>query len=160
MTTRRVVSADSCAIGAIPASGICVRTPQRSGARLIIWRDIVGRTRTLTADAAFNQFWVAYPKHVAKVDALKAWHQVRPSPDDVKQMVTALGWQSQTPAWTKDRGAFVPYPASWLRGRRWEDEAPRDAPVKAGGWACPHDPPCMDGATKCDLRTRLGRVKL
>jgi hypothetical protein len=27
--------------------------------------------------------------------------------------------------WTKDGGQFIPMPATWLNGRRWEDETPK-----------------------------------
>ena len=26
--------------------------------------------------------------------------------------------------WKKDRGRYIPLPASWLNGKRWEDELP------------------------------------
>jgi len=74
------------------------------------------------ANDLFDQFWAAYPRHVAKQDAKKAWNQIAPTPELVEIMLDALAWQCRQPAWTKDGGAFVPHPATWLRGGRWEDE--------------------------------------
>lgn len=73
-------------------------------------------------DEHFNTFWQAFPRRVAKADALKAWGQINPTPELVDTMLDALQWQTRQPGWVKDGGAYVPYPASWLRGRRWEDE--------------------------------------
>ena len=80
------------------------------------------RLRTLTADDLFDKFWQTFPRHVAKQDAVKAWAQLHPSAELVDIMIAALAWQCQQPSWTKDGGAYIPYPASWIRGRRWEVE--------------------------------------
>lgn len=37
-------------------------------------------------------------------------------------MVTAIGRQRQSKDWIKDSGQYIPHPATWLNGRRWEDE--------------------------------------
>lgn len=76
-------------------------------------------------DPQFARFWAAYPRRVAKKDARKAWAKLRPSSADVDQMVAALEWQIHQPAWLKDEGAFIPYPASWLNAERWTDEPPK-----------------------------------
>lgn len=75
----------------------------------------------------FDEFWAAYPRKVGKKDAQKAWDQLKPSADVQKDILDALTWQRQQPAWVKDEGQFVPYPATWLRGERWTDE-PFQAP--------------------------------
>jgi hypothetical protein len=75
-------------------------------------------------DPQWLKFWNAYPKRVAKKEARKAWARLRPSPVDVERMLIALAWQTQQPAWLKNGGAYVPYPASWLNAERWDDEPP------------------------------------
>ena len=72
-------------------------------------------------DQEFESFWSAYPKKVAKQDALKAWGQVTP---DLQAVLDSLRWQRKQEDWTKDAGKFVPYPATWLRDKRWQDEMP------------------------------------
>jgi hypothetical protein len=82
-------------------------------------------------DQQFQRFWDAYPKRVSKKDARLAWTQIDPTPAQVDRMVSALAWQCQQPAWTKDGGMFVPYPASWLRAERWTDEPPKAMTVRS-----------------------------
>lgn len=75
-------------------------------------------------DPGFVNFWNAYPKRVAKKDARIAWAKLNPNPQLVVRIINAVAWQREQPAWTKDGGQYVPYPASWLRAERWTDEAP------------------------------------
>lgn len=75
----------------------------------------------------FDLFWEAYPKKLNKADAVKAWKYVKA---DLQTILDALQWQKDLPDWKKESGQFVPYPASYLRGRRWEDEKPQ--PIKRG----------------------------
>ena len=70
----------------------------------------------------FDEFWKAYPRHVDKQKARKAWAKLRPPP--LKAILEALAWQRELPEWRKEHGGFVPYPATYLNGRRWEDEPP------------------------------------
>ena len=37
-------------------------------------------------------------------------------------LIDAIEKQKQTPDWNKENGKYIPYPATWLNGRRWEDE--------------------------------------
>lgn len=71
---------------------------------------------------SFAQFWSIYPNHKAKADALKAWTKLNPDDDLTKAILSAIAAQKQSEAWTKDGGRFIPLPATWIRGRRWEDE--------------------------------------
>ena len=71
-------------------------------------------------DSRFDTFWKVYPRRVGKQDALKAWHQAHVDDELLVLIIKALEWQVQT--W--DDIKFVPHPASWIRGRRWEDENP------------------------------------
>jgi uncharacterized protein YdaU (DUF1376 family) len=79
------------------------------------------------ADPLFARFWDAYPRHTGKANAEKAWRKLGPDEDLVDTMLAALAWQRRQPSWTKDGGAFIPHPASWLNQRRWEDEHPDGA---------------------------------
>lgn len=70
----------------------------------------------------FNAFWAAYPKKAGKADALKAWNKLAPDVVLQEQMGKALEVQKQSQQWRKDGGQYIPMPATWLNGRRWEDE--------------------------------------
>lgn len=77
-----------------------------------------------TADAVFgfDSFWAAYPNKKGKGQALKIWSRLKPSNDLLQTMLNALYDQKRSEAWTKDEGRFIPHPATWLNGMRWEDE--------------------------------------
>ena len=76
----------------------------------------------------FDRFWGAYPRKVSKADARKAFAKLNPDAALVEDMLRALDWQKRLPEWTKDGGQFIPYPATWLNARRWEDE-PEGSPT-------------------------------
>ena len=73
----------------------------------------------------FNQFWDAYPKHIAKQSAVKAFEKLKPDEKLLESMLKAIARQKESKQWEKDGGAFIPYPATWLNQRRWEDELPQ-----------------------------------
>ena len=71
--------------------------------------------------ANFNEFWSAYPRKIAKADAERAWDKIRP---DIQTVLTALEWQCKTEDWTKEGVKYIPFPATYLNSRRYEDEKP------------------------------------
>lgn len=73
----------------------------------------------------FERFWVAYPKKQNRAAAMRAWAKLSPDLELCRVMVDALRWQRETDQWRRDGGRFIPSPASWLRGRCWEDEPSR-----------------------------------
>ena len=73
----------------------------------------------------FNKFWTAYPKHIAKQSAVKAFEKLKPDEKLLEAMLKAIAMQKESKQWEKDGGAFIPYPATWLNQRRWEDELPQ-----------------------------------
>lgn len=89
--------------------------------------------RTAPAGAGldgFDAFWEIYPKKKSRADAERAWRKLAPSPELSRRIQAAVAAQRVTPDWQKDGGQFVPYPATWLNGRRWEDET-RPVSLKA-----------------------------
>ncbi len=104
------------------------------------------RTAPSAADEAFAEFWQAYPKKRSKSDAERAWRKLAPSPFLCRQIQDAIAAQRNTLDWQKDDGRFVPFPATWLNGRRWEDEpgvtpAPQTLAVVVTVYAHPLPPP-------------------
>lgn len=69
--------------------------------------------------SGFEEFWIAYPKKMAKQAARTAWKKVNVSLDVIRASLEKF---KLTPDWTKEDGKFIPYPSTWLNGRRWEDE--------------------------------------
>jgi hypothetical protein len=74
------------------------------------------------ADEAFDQFWQQYPNKVAKANALKAWKKIKPDDALLVKILASLTVAKDSDGWKKDEGKFIPHPATWLNGRRWEDE--------------------------------------
>lgn len=70
----------------------------------------------------FTQFWSAYPKKKGKQAAEKAFKKIAPDETLLKTMLNALEEQKRSAEWQKDNGQFIPHPATWLNGKRWEDE--------------------------------------
>ena len=68
----------------------------------------------------FDSFWSAYPRKVAKAEARKAFTKITVP---LETILSAITEARKSPDWTKDGGRFIPYPASWLNGKRWEDES-------------------------------------
>lgn len=83
-------------------------------------RDSKSTSRKDQSTEGFDDFWSLYPRKEAKQAALKAWRKVKA--DELPAILAALRVATHTEQWQKDGGQFVPLPASWLNGRRWEDE--------------------------------------
>ena len=66
----------------------------------------------------FDEFWKHYPRKVSKPNALKAWLKVKPDDELTKTIISAISKQNLS---AKEE-QFIPHPASWLNGKRWEDE--------------------------------------
>jgi hypothetical protein len=71
---------------------------------------------------SFDEFWKAYPRKIAKADARKAWEQTEKFRPKTEEVLKAVETAKKTEDWRKDGGKFIPYPATWLRGERWEDD--------------------------------------
>lgn len=76
------------------------------------------------AGELFNRFWASYPRKTAKRNALRAFEKLNVTEALLTEMLAALDWQRHSEQWTKDNGSYIPHPATWLNGRRWEDEQP------------------------------------
>lgn len=85
----------------------------------------------IQADDGFAAFWAVYPRHVAKMAAQRAWATAtRWTPPDV--IVAAAASYAQQCAGKDPK--YIAHPATWLNGRRWQDEAAEAAPPKPHGY--------------------------
>jgi len=71
---------------------------------------------------SFNAFWACYPKKVDKQEAKKAWRKIKPNAELADEIMSGLQKWTESYDWLKDDGRYIPYPATWLNKRRWEDE--------------------------------------
>jgi hypothetical protein len=85
-----------------------------------------------TLEESFDRFWDAYPRKDAKQAAQKAWRKLKPDADLVATIVAAV--ERQAKGWKDPQ--FIPLPASWLNGARWNDQGPRvrDGPTAVAMW--------------------------
>jgi hypothetical protein len=82
-------------------------------------------------DRRFDDFWSAYPKKVAKPTAYEAFAKCNPDDALLSQMLAAIAVQSSSQNWTKEDMKFVPNPAKWLNGARWQDGDVQDDYISA-----------------------------
>ena len=87
----------------------------------------------------FERFWRSYPNKKAKEKARRAWNRIKPDLDLCRKMAAALELDKKSHEWQKEGGRYIPHPATWLNGRRWEDEhaapalPPPDTPLRGEG---------------------------
>lgn len=82
-----------------------------------------------TRGAAFEKFWSAYPRKEGKQEARAAFEKVSVSLDI---LLEALERHKRSAQWCKDNGQFIPHPATWLNGKRWEDQPVMDSSIPKG----------------------------
>jgi hypothetical protein len=98
------------------------KPPEGAEGVLALTLDVEGQDQPRDEYAPdFAAFWNAYPRKKSKGDAWKVWQRLK-CKSLLQQILTAVKVQRQTHDWTKDNGQFIPYPASWLNDRAWEDD--------------------------------------
>ena len=70
----------------------------------------------------FEKFYSVYPKKKKRAEAEKAFSKINPDEGLLKIIISAVERSKQSEDWIKENGQYIPYPSSWLNGRRWEDE--------------------------------------
>ena len=79
-------------------------------------------------EQAFARFWKAYPRKVNKPGAKRAFDKLPVDDGLLSVMLSAIDKQKASAQWQENGGQYIPHPATWLNGRRWEDEIQRIAP--------------------------------
>lgn len=74
------------------------------------------------AQTLFARFWAAYPRKKSKGRAEKAWRKLNPSEQLTVEILQAVDRAKTSEDWRKESGKYIPYPATWLNDRGWEDE--------------------------------------
>jgi hypothetical protein len=117
--------------------------------------DVIGaindaESKTVAED--FAAFWLAYPVHIGRLAALKAYAKARKLAPAADILAGIDRYIANKPAWQ----AFA-HASSWLNAGRWADEfmERRRAPR-----TCPHTPPCVEGPNwRCHQRTEMDRYR-
>lgn len=94
-------------------------------------------TRTGKRDplSGFEAFYQAYPRKKAKPKAEALWAKLKPAPELQSVIIKAATALAASPDAKRDGGKFLPYPATWIKDRRWEDETQQIAGVYSGASA-------------------------
>lgn len=74
--------------------------------------------KTWSSGRSFDDFWAAYPRHVAKDAARKAWDAATQRATPSAIIAGALRFRDDP---NRD-DAYTPHPATWLNAGRWDDE--------------------------------------
>jgi len=73
------------------------------------------------SESRFDVFWESYPKKIGKPAAKRAWRAIIGIESHSGEVLAGLSrWIAH---WTERQ--FIPYPATFLNQRRWEDEVPK-----------------------------------
>ena len=78
--------------------------------------------KTFASPDGFAAFWDLYPKKRSKANAVKAWLKLKPDAALTSRIEAGLERAKGREDWQREDGKFIPYPASWLSARGWEDE--------------------------------------
>ena len=70
----------------------------------------------------FEQFYAAYPKKRDPDRAWKAWQNRNGDRPEVTILISAINKQKESSDWKKERGKYIPYPATWLNAGSWKNE--------------------------------------
>lgn len=76
----------------------------------------------------FEKFYKSYPKKKSPSEAKKAWKKQKIDKNALEEILKSLEWQKKSEDWTREGGQFIPYPATYLNQRRWEDEPTKTKP--------------------------------
>ena len=87
--------------------------------------DINTNINTDNKQYSFEDFWKEYPKKVGKGQAEKAFNKVCKNEVDFAAIMHGLSEQNRLkfqPMIDDGQEQYIPYPSTWLNGRRWEDK--------------------------------------
>ena len=69
----------------------------------------------------FEEFWVIYPEKIAKHKALSSW--LKMNEEEIQRAIIAIKKQVESNHFMGNDGKnYIPYPATWLNQKRWDDE--------------------------------------
>jgi len=70
----------------------------------------------------FEKFWILYPKKKSKGQAERAFYSINPDEQLMGAIMESIERAMTQEDWVKENGKYVPYPATWLNAKGWEDE--------------------------------------
>lgn len=77
----------------------------------------------------FEQFWKIYPKKKSQGQAEKAFLKLNPDEQLLAVILEAVGRATKSEDWVKEKGRFIPHPATWINAKGWLDQEPESHPL-------------------------------
>ena len=110
--------------------------------------------------SSFDEFYSVYPKKKARQDALKAWLALKPDRALIETIVADVQAKRES-EWKGKDMQYIPYPATYLRGKRWEDEQSDDSTGETSNDSTPdfinhREHKCIDGDERKSLYKQMG----
>ena len=106
----------------------------------------------------FIRLWDSYPRNVGKGAAFRAFNKLKCTSEDVDRIIVVVERYKQTDQWKKDEGQYIPYLATFLNQRRFDDQPQ----IKTGGFdgIGKFFPPRSGLANEFPMpRWRMGRIR-
>ena len=84
----------------------------------------IGKVREgkVREDHLFDSFWKTYPNKKAKIAAKKAWDKINPDKTLASEIINSIETYKKSTDWKKEKGKYIPHPATRLNRGQWEDE--------------------------------------
>lgn len=76
--------------------------------------------KEINCDDNFETFYQAYPRKIGKINVEKWFNKNKPDEELMNKILTSLEKHKKLKQWQDKQ--FIPYPATWLNQKRWEDE--------------------------------------
>ena len=108
----------------VPGSDQSEQPVTKNNSRLSVAHPTVAQ-----GDGAFDVFWSAFPKKIAKGAAEKAFKKNGCS-KCIESILKALELQKGSEQWRRDGGQYIPYPATWLNRQQWNDQPVLSGPAE------------------------------
>ncbi len=70
----------------------------------------------------FDEFYLAYPRKAARAQAVKAWNKLKADDALIDRILEDIPIRIKSGEFDTSDKTHIPHPATYLNGRRWEDE--------------------------------------
>jgi len=78
---------------------------------------------------SFTRFYKAYPKKKSRGQAEKAFLKINPDEQLLDLMLSKIEQAKTSEEWIKEKGKYIPHPATWLNAKGWLDEETEAHPL-------------------------------
>lgn len=76
----------------------------------------------INAQNSFARFYESYPKKKSKGQAEKAFLKINPDEQLLAAMIESIERAKKSEEWIREKGKYIPHPATWLNAQGWLDE--------------------------------------